>query len=273
MTGVSAIQNAVMWAALMGIGACLMVLFLESTKELVKDAFRRNRIGLFMSILCVTVFTYYGGTKSIYNKTSADDNILLQEIDLSPIEEVVQISAEVFVTNIIGAKFTICVEPGSQAPQPIWFRNNNHETWTNVTDVAEWVPSEGPQYDPSLSGNGTNVYVWTTSNLDFTNHMNHAQYYIGTTLPPVEVDVTDDEYIFLDEISITSKRVHFKFHLNDVLTYPEGTKIAIQRNVENTTWEDVDTIDAVPAGQYNWNGFSVGKNSKWRLHLSIVKEN
>ena len=246
--------------ALLGIG-----LFFLTTARVWTATFRKDFMVGFLVVAC----TFYGGTKSIYNKTSADEGINLLAISLDEIKEVVEQDG-VVSTNVVGAKFTICTTPDSAIPQPIWFRDSNYHKWTNVVDVATWSPASAPVLNQELSGNGTNIYEWTS--IDFTNNMKHAQWYIGTDLPWVQVDVTDKDYIFLDEVSITSKRVHIKFRLNPELDYPEGTIIEVQRKIENGRYEVVDTLEAIPEGIYQWNGFAVGVNSTWRLHIAITQE-
>jgi hypothetical protein len=242
-----------------------VALFLGTITKVWKATFRKHVVIGFLLVVC----TYYGGTKSIYNKTSADEGINLLQITLDEIKKVVEENG-IVSTNVVGAQFTIYTTPDSAIPYPIWFRDSNYQKWTNVVDVATWTPTAMPVLNHELSGSGTNVYEWTS--VDFTNNMKHAQWYIGTDLPWVQVDVTDKDYIFIEEVSITSKRVHIRFSLNPELDYPEGTIIEVQRKIGNGKYEVVDTLEAIPEGIYQWNGFAVGVNSKWRLHIAITQE-
>lgn len=222
----------------------------------------------FVGILMLIGVVYYGGSKNITNKTSTDENIDLYSIDLS-VSNIVEVVEGETNTTFHSRTFTIAVSEESAVPQPIWFRENQYQTWTNVTQVATFE-TEQPVLDAEKSGNGTNVYVWTS--FDWTNSFNHAQWYIGTELPAVHVDVDDTDIIVLDEFNITSRKVRIKFHLNPEFTYPEGTVIEIQRKVGNKRYETIDEIEATPNGVYEWFGFEVGNNTSWRLHIAVTTD-
>ena len=259
---IAIIQSIIQHICFISMAILSLILFVVAVTRTFSKVARTNLSVLLIAVICV----FYGGTKSITNRTSTDKNIDILSISLDPIKEVQEGGT---VTNIIGAKFTICTTPESVLPNPIWFRDSNYSKWTNVTAVATW-DTPTPILDMELTGGASNVYTWTSN--DFTNHMKHAQWYVGVDLPSVQVDITDKEYIILDEVSITSKRVRFKFHLNPELEYPEGTVIEIQRSIDNRPYAVVDSLEAIPEGEYLWNGFSVGVDSKWRLHIAIVKE-
>ena len=220
------------------------------------------------SFVCLgfTIFMIYvGGSKNITSKTSTDEGIDLIEMDMS-VSNVVEEVEGVVQTNFHSRILTIKVTDESPIPFPMSFRENYYQPWTNVTSVATFDTPQ-PVLNSEQSGNGTNVYVWISR--DWTNNFSHANWYIGTDLPAVHVDVDDTGYIVVDEFCITSKRVRIKFHLNPEFSYPEGTMIEVQRQIDNKRFEVVEEIEAVREGVFVWRGFEVGKRTKWRLHMAI----
>ena len=262
-------QNYTMYAcicALMVLGVFAFAAFAHNT---MKDAWKRSR-SLFLSVSFVASIIYGGskGPVELASRTSTDDGIDLYSFVIVESNEVEVVSEDVSVTNYVGTYATLMVSSSSAAPKPIWFRDSTYNTWTNLSSIATWNTPE-PVLDNSQSGNGTNVYVWVSS--DLTNNYSHTFWYIGTTLPAVDVDVTDDDYILLDEFCMTSKKVHIKFHLNPNLEYPEGTEIEVQRRTgDYGQYEVVDTFPAEANGTYVWNGFAVGKRTRWRLHIAVT---
>ena len=266
----SLIQDWIMYVSV-GLLLCILVVaLLKKIEPHLLEIGRTCRKNIPFSILLI-ISILYGGTKdnNITSKTSTDENIdlLYAGIEISNRVETVEGVVE---TNFYSATLVLKVSSGSADPKPIWFRESRLNTWTNVTDIATFE-SPAPVFDPGSSGNGTNVFKWVS--YDWTNDWNHAQWYIGTDLPAVEVDIEDDKYIIIDEFCMTSKRVRIKFHLNPAFEYPEGTTIAIQRKVEDSTFETVDEFIAIREGIYEWHGFEVGKRTEWRLHIAITKDN
>lgn len=264
----SLIQDCIMYA---GVALLLGMLFVALLKKMEPQLLELGRICRksvpFAILLIVAII--YGATKNITSKTSTDENIdlLFAGIEISNKVETVE---GVVTTNFYSATLVLKVSPDSSEPKPMWFRESRLNTWTNVTNIATF-DSLAPVFDPDSSGNGTNVFKWVS--YDWSNNWNHAQWYIGTDPPAVEVDIDDDNYIIIDEFCMTSKRVRIKFHLNPAFNYPEGTTIAIQRKVEYRRFETVDEFIAIREGVYEWHGFEVGKRTEWRLHIAVTKEN
>lgn len=250
------------------IGCCAVLLFIAfcCTGNGLKTLFR-NMTG-WGAVCLVGFLVYIGGTKSITNNVATDENIDLIEMDMS-VSNTVDVVDGVMQTNFYSRTLTIKVTSESQVPQPISFRDNYYQTWTNVTSVATFETQQ-PVLDAEQSGNGTNVYVWVSH--DWTNNYSHSSWYIGTDLPAVHVDVDDTGYIIVDEFCITSKRVRIKFHLNPDFEYPEGSVIEIQRQVEDKRFEVVDEMEAVRNGVFVWRGFEVGRRTTWRLHMAVTAD-
>ena len=232
-----------------------------------RNMWRRTRSIAF--ILFVMGMILYGGSKNYISpsNTSTDENIDLYDISLTISNEVVEVSG-VVQTNFVNAIITFKVSSDSVVPFPFWFRESSYQEWTNVTALATFTTAQ-PVLDSASSGSGTNVYTWTS--FDWTNNYDHANWYIGTDLPAVDVDVEGD-YIMLDEFCMTSKKVWIKFHIQEGLVIPEGTVIEIQRQTEQGAFEVVDEMPAVMEGSYTWHGFAVGKRTNWRLHMAITKD-
>lgn len=264
---IAAYQNFLMIACMSILLAMGLAYLTYKIAKGAKDVWKRTKSLGILALMAAGII--YGGSKSSISpaNTSTDDEIDLLDIELVISNEVVEVAGNV-ETNFANATIVISVSEESPVPQPMWFRESVYQTWTNIMELATWTTAQ-PVLDPDLSGNGTNVYKWTS--LDWTNNYSHASWYIGTDLPPVEIDVTDKDYIVLDEFNMTSKKVWIKFHLADEFSYPEGTKIEIQRKTENGAWRVVDELEAVRSGSYSWQGFAVGKRTVWRLHIAITE--
>lgn len=252
-----------------GVGLLLAILFFAIVKKLETPLLEigcRCRKSIPFTILLIGAIVC-GGTKNITSRTSTDENIDLLSAEIA-ISNRVETVEGVVQTNFYSATLVLKVSSDSVEPKPIWFRESRFNTWTNITEIATF-DSPSPVLDQDSSGNGTNVFKWVS--YDWTNNWNHAQWYIGTDLPAVEVDIEDDNYIIIDEFCMTSKRVRIKFHLNQAFNYPEGTTIAIQRKIEDRRFETVDEFIAIREGVYEWHGFEVGKRTEWRLHMAVTK--
>ena len=266
----SAFQNYTMIVCVCALAAICAGVFAAQMVKAYGTAWKRTcSVGMMVFFIGATI---YGGGKAameLKDKTSTDDGIDLYSFKVSESNVVEVVSEEVSTTNYVGTFLTLAVADTSSAPKPIWFRDSTYNQWTNLTAIAEFNTTE-PVLDADKSGNGTNVYVWVSSN--WTNNFTHTYWYIGTNLPAVDVDVTDDDYIIIDEFCMTSKKVHIKFHLNSALEYPEGTEIYVERLTgDRGDYEVVDTFPAEANGTYVWNGFAVGKRTRWRLHISVTK--
>lgn len=263
---ISSFQSIVTVACIAALAIIGIIVLGRATGKYIAQYWREMRG--FVGILMLIGVVFYGGSKNITNKTSTDENIDLYSIDLS-VSNIVEVVEGETNTTFHSRTLTIAVSDESTIPQPIWFRENQYQPWTNVTQVATFT-TEHPVLDAEKSGNGTNVYVWTS--FDWTNSYSHSSWYIGTDLPAVHVDVDDTDIIVLDEFNITSHKVRIKFHLKADFTYPEGTVIEIQRKVGNKRYETIDEIEATPNGVYEWFGFEVGNRTSWRLHIAVTTD-
>lgn len=216
----------------------------------------------------------YAAVKPYTNQTRTDENIHLLSFSAEPIEV---INSDVGTTNIVGVIYTIVVDDTSSAPQPIWYRDSNSENWTNYALTNGW---ETAQPRLVLETASSNVYQWVNNVI--TNNFAHQQWYIGTELPNVIIDVDDEDVLKIEEWSMTASNIKIRFTVSDSFTYPEGTVIQIQRGVnirsyrmsskQYSEYETVDTIPIAASGTYTWNGFEVGRSTRWRLHITIIKE-
>ena len=263
---ISLFQNIVMWACIIALAIGGICWVMHSFFGQMISTWKHTKSIAYLAL--IVICTYYGGSKSITNKTSTDENIDLYDIDMS-VSNIVEVVGAETNTIFVNRTLTIKVSEDSVVPQPIWFRENYYQTWTNVTQVATFETAQ-PVLDAEQSGNGTNVYVWVST--DWTNKYEHANWYIGTDLPAVHVDVDDTDFIVLDEFCMTSHKVRIKFHLKADFEYPEGTMIEIQRQVGNKRFETIDEIPAEQNGVYEWLGFEVGQRTSWRLHIAITTD-
>ena len=269
---IETIQTGIMYACIAFLGVMLASIALYKGNNIFLSFWRKTRS--FPLVLLFVAGIIYGGSKSSVNKnkTSTDESIDLIDIGLN-VSNVVSEVEGVVTTNFYSATLTITVTDESDPPYPLWIRDNNYQSWTNVNTLATWETAN-PVLDQSQSTTGTNVYVWVSYDWDESEgkQWNYTQWYIGTDLPAVQVDVTDTDYIVLDEFNMTSKKVRIKFHLKSDFTYPEGSVIEVQRKTNNGRWEVVDELEAVQNGVYTWNGFCVDKRTVWRLHMAVTVE-
>ena len=255
--------------ALAGVG-CLAFAF----KNMAEKARLVGGVTGVCAVFVLVGMMVYAAVKPYTNHTSSDDNIELYEFAAEPIEEEL---IDLGVTNIIGVTYIIAVSTSSSAPKPIWYRESNAENWTNYASAEGWTTPE-PVLDHS--DGVTNFYKWVNNVI--TNEFDHRQWYIGTNLPDVIIDVDDDDVITINQWSMTSKNMKIVFTVADSFEYPEGTVIQVQRAVSTTDYRnkaqrygEYETIDSIPVatgGLYVWNGFEVGRSTRWRLRITIIEE-
>ena len=104
---VSLFQHIVMWGCLIGLAIAGICWAMRLSVIQMVSAWKHTKSLAFLAL--VVVFTFYGGTKNITNKTSTDENIDLYEFDMS-VSNIVEIvgseTNRVFV-NIIYFSFII----------------------------------------------------------------------------------------------------------------------------------------------------------------------
>lgn len=270
-------QNTVMFAAaglLLAIVAATVSGFVFSGAKMALDklfsVFGKSSFRTLFALCMVVGAIMYGGSKSanITDRTEADEGIELFDVSLFESNLVEVVEGE---TNYIfqSRTMTIKVSEDSAVPTPVWFRENWFQAWTNVNTLATFA-TETPVLDSEQSGDGTNVYVWVS--YDWTNSYSHSSWYIGTNLPPIHVEIGENDYVVMDEVLMTSSKIRIKFHLRSDLELPEGSVIEVQRKVDNMRYETIEEIPAVKSGVYERNGFEVGRTTTWRLYLSITKD-
>lgn len=260
-------------------GTIIHVAFALAGMGLIAFAMRKKLGGFckrpsgFMVTAFLASLVVYAAVKDYTTHTSSDANIELYGFSAEPIKQVIDSS----ITNIIGVTYLIQTSVASDAPQPIWWRQKSSDPWTNFGETNGWSTTAPVLYK---TDGGTNYYQWV--NTQITNDFDHAQWYIGTELPNIIIDVDDEDILQITEWSQTAKNMRIKFTVADSFEYPEGTVIQIRR-ADNTNsytamserfgeYELVDTIPVVASGTYTWNGFSVGRSTKWSLRITIIEE-
>lgn len=213
------------------------------------------------AIIAITIFSViYGGSKSVGNRFSSDEGLKI-------------VSAEINIaTNEVDDTTLTVVWTGPDTNQVVYVREKTTEYWSLITDANPNWSFTTRSYE-----NGTNTAVWTISHgVAASNITAYAMFHLGENdLPPVEI--VDMEGIEVLSYGATSHSVTMEYGINpdalgNILNYA-----VIDMAGNDNSWVEMYRAVVMPGdtealtNSVQFQGFWVGRTTKWRARLEVVK--
>jgi len=245
-------QAFVFWIAVgfsCALGACVLVGLLCKTGEKLRTLWRCG----WALVVAAAVAIIHGGTKNITNRFTADSGLTVVKAEIN------------VATNEVDNTTLDLSWVGPDEYTPIYVRNSPSETWRLLQDVDGWY-----QWDPRWNDGGTNFVGWMVSGgVAASNVTVWAQWYIGTDLPPVEIE---GDGISILDFRDTSTNVVMTYTVERaVLGDNAGTVRVEMQEDSGAVWMEV-RWDAVYGGATNTvtiPGFWIGRDTRWRVRLEV----